>query len=276
MAALIHVENGRVGYREVVTRVLRYGIPRAPRGQLTRDLGMTTVVLESPYDALPIGVGRGVSVRVAAAEAVQLIGHFSDPDLVRWASPNFATYQEADGTFYGAYGKRIGLQLLHALDKLLMDHDTRQAVVTLWDPDLDNTMGKADYPCTIAFNLCIVENHLEMRTVMRSNDAWLGLPYDLFQFTQLQLTVANALGLEPGRYTHTTWSLHLYERDVAAAIDMLESEKNLEPVSLPRGFGGPGIGLDVSMMTARAVPYSGAIEMTESEKWYRDIFKDYA
>src|SRR5260370_41880706 len=54
---------------------------------------------------------------------------------------------------------------------------------------------------------------------MRSNDAWLGLPYDVFTFTRIQAYVAAAVGVEPGRYTHTVGSLHLYERDWERAED---------------------------------------------------------
>ena len=55
---------------------------------------------------------------------------------------------------------------------------------------------------------------------MRSNDVWWGLPYDVFQFTQLQLTLARLLDVAPGEYTHMVGSLHAYERD-ADGIDAL-------------------------------------------------------
>ena len=48
---------------------------------------------------------------------------------------------------------------------------------------------------------------------MRSNDVWWGVPYDVFQFTFLQIQLAQVLGLEPGVYTHQAGSFHLYDRD---------------------------------------------------------------
>lgn len=52
-----------------------------------------------------------------------------------------------------------------------------------------------------------------MLTSMRSNDAWLGLPHDIFTFTMLQELVARSLSIELGEYKHAVGSLHLYDKD---------------------------------------------------------------
>jgi thymidylate synthase len=52
---------------------------------------------------------------------------------------------------------------------------------------------------------------------MRSNDVFLGLPYDVFNFTMLQELMAVELGIELGSYIHFAASLHLYETDVGRA-----------------------------------------------------------
>ena len=49
-----------------------------------------------------------------------------------------------------------------------------------------------------------------MHTHMRSNDAYLGLPHDVFSFTMLQEIAARELGVGLGEYTHSVASLHLY------------------------------------------------------------------
>jgi thymidylate synthase len=48
---------------------------------------------------------------------------------------------------------------------------------------------------------------------MRSNDVYIGLPFDVFSFTMLQELLARDLGVEVGRYVHMVGSLHLYERN---------------------------------------------------------------
>ena len=52
---------------------------------------------------------------------------------------------------------------------------------------------------------------------MRSNDLWSGFPYDIFQFTCIQILLAMKLGVELGTYTHIADSLHMYERDFVKA-----------------------------------------------------------
>ena len=64
-----------------------------------------------------------------------------------------------------------------------------------------------------------------MTTYMRSNDLWMGFPYDVFQFTCLQTLLAMELDVELGTYTHVAGSLHLYERDYAKGIANLNDDK---------------------------------------------------
>jgi thymidylate synthase len=54
---------------------------------------------------------------------------------------------------------------------------------------------------------------LHMSVTMRSNDAYLGLPHDVFCFTMLQELVAAELALELGEYIHMVGSMHLYDWD---------------------------------------------------------------
>jgi thymidylate synthase len=57
---------------------------------------------------------------------------------------------------------------------------------------------------------------------MRSNDAFWGLPYDVFLFTMLQELFAAELNVELGRYHHSVGSLHLYQKHVRAAQTVLD------------------------------------------------------
>lgn len=94
------------------------------------------------------------------------------------------------------------------------DPDTRQAVIHIKEPrDLLFNKTK-DLNCTIALQFLIRDGKLNLITTMRSNDIWLGLPYDVFNFTCMQIQMAMELGIDVGRYYHNAGSLHLYERDV--------------------------------------------------------------
>jgi thymidylate synthase len=52
-----------------------------------------------------------------------------------------------------------------------------------------------------------------MVTYMRSNDAFIGLPHDVFAFTMVQEIVARSLNIKLGKYHHIVGSLHLYNTD---------------------------------------------------------------
>jgi thymidylate synthase len=271
------VRNGRDGYHEILQHVVCHGKISSPRGIKTLDAGEATIILESPYNALPLHTGRRVSRRIAAAEALQLIGGFSLPRLL---PPAFKRFQEDDGSFWGAYGVRIGDQLAHVVRKIQADRDTRQAVITLWDPGLDNVEPvKKDHPCTVALGFRIQHDQLKLRVLMRSSDAWLGIPYDLWQFTQLQLTVANLLQVEPGPYIHTTWSLHIYDEHVPL-VDRVT-------VATIAGFQPSGLDNSSTILTslpartvktlqfrAQAIAMGYTLsDFTESERWYSDAIK---
>jgi thymidylate synthase len=264
--------DGQSAYRDVLRYVHDYGDQRAPRGMRTYDIGCTTIELLTPYNALPIGVGRQLSKRVAAAEAIQLIGGFADPQLLLQASPNFARYIEPSGEFWGAYGRRIGdtTQLSAVVRKLTDDPDTRQAIVALWDPTKDNELHHHDYPCTLALGFSIRKEKVELDVTMRSNDVWRGFPYDIFQFTQLQLTVANILQREVGRYRHHTYSLHLYHTDAEDAFNVYESDTPvIKRKDQPAGFTNNSV--DAVMKRCKWIAEMSPVvekSLDDSERWY--------
>lgn len=267
MATVVYMEDGPSGYRRLVELVHDSGVKRAPRGEATRDLGLTVIEVENPRRAFPLGTGRGLSRRVAAAEAVQLVGGFSDPDLL---PPSFDPYREADGRFWGAYGDRIGYQLLDVVAKLKRDPATRQAVIQLWKPELDNVPFKHDYPCTLSIGFSVDDaGHLAVDVVMRSSDVWLGIPYDFFQFTTLQLTVATLIGRDVGAYRHTTLSLHLYERDIDKIKTLHKRPEVVEDDSFPGGLARNGDSALLAKQRCRRLPYVDG-HYLPGEHWFRN------
>lgn len=122
---------------------------------------------------------------------------------------------EEDGSVSGAYGPRLigprdGDQLEVVVSLLERKPSTRQAVLQLFDAR-DLQSGQRDVPCTCTIQFLNRDDRLEAVTYMRSNDAYLGLPHDVFCFTLLQEWVARRLGLDVGRYKHAAGSLHVYD-----------------------------------------------------------------
>ena len=57
---------------------------------------------------------------------------------------------------------------------------------------------------------------------MRSNDLWFGFPFDVFQFTCLQVYLAMKLNIGICSYTHIAGSLHLYKRDYEKSLENIK------------------------------------------------------
>lgn len=266
-------------YADLVEKVATLGEVRHPRGLKTYDLGMVTLTMPCVGGFMPMGQGRGLRPAIGAVEAIQLIAGQPYPEIVMRVAPQFKAYMN-DGSFHGAYGQRIGHQVQSVIKKLRADDSTRQAVITLWDPWLDNLDGMKDYPCTVALGFSICDGRLDLNVLMRSNDVWLGLPYDVFQFTQLQHTVARSLAVTTGVYRHTTWSLHLYDSNLESAIRFIDqAHETPEDTFRPSGIGL--VGLDFSSMMRRAQAITRGREdmvhgaaLTESERWYLEVMRD--
>lgn len=227
--AIINIKDGVNGYVDLVKHVLENGHEVAPRGMKTREIEDAIIRIDDVYNTLPLGVGRGTVPGIGAVEACQLLAGVSTPKLVIEVGPQFANYAEDNGLFHGAYGLRTDGQYEKIVERLKADPDTRQAVVTIWDPKLDLLEKKRDYPCTILHQFRIRDNKLNMTVFMRSNDVWLGAAYDFFQFTRVQIAIASVLGIEPGKYTHHVGSLHIYEQHYEAA-DKLKYADTYEQV----------------------------------------------
>ena len=104
-------------------------------------------------------------------------------------------------------------QLEYVLRVLKESPESRQAVIHIKEPRNTFENPTDDLNCTVCLQFFIRDRKLYMTTYMRSNDLWLGFPYDVFNFTALQIYIAMQLDVELGTYTHISGSLHLYEKD---------------------------------------------------------------
>jgi hypothetical protein len=271
MATLITAPDGPSAYLELVSRCVKDGVVRSSRNGPTRDLGLTIIEIGQPHRAYPVGVGRGLNRRIVAAEAVQLVGAFSDPDLL---GMSFEPYREADGRFWGAYGDRIGYQLGDVVRKIKSSPDTRQAIIALWNPLLDAVPFKQDYPCTLSLTFSVGTNgHLDLDVVMRSNDVWLGTPYDWGQFTIMQQAVATLVDRRAGVYRHVAQSMHVYERNIPDALSKLHAEpEEVGDASFPPGLARKSDTPFDLIRRCRTLPYVDG-HYLHSEQWYRNAVK---
>jgi thymidylate synthase len=266
------------GYVDVVEWVYRTGREVSPRGMKTVEIEDALIIVDNPWATLPMGVGRGIVPGIGVVEALQLLGGVSTPETVIAVGPQFANYAEDSGLFHGAYGPRTRGQYAEVVRKLRQDPDSRQAVVTIWDPKLDNLPEKRDYPCTVLHQFRIRDGRLNMSVYMRSNDVWLGLGYDGWQFTRVQIALASVLGVEVGTYAHHVGSLHLYEQhyDAAQRLRYYDDDDNPYPSRQPAITGKSWDDVAVAAkfcLDAHTSERVAAVLVNDDERWFADAIK---
>jgi thymidylate synthase len=207
-------------YPLTIVAVLRDGEPTSPRGIPTREILGAHLRIDRPRKRVLDVEGRIPNPAFAVAEALWILSGSDDGWIFDYNS-QLMRYADC-GVLRGAYGPRLRRwgaqedQLRRVVDLLLRDRDSRQAVVQIFDPSRD-WAGAKDVPCTVGHRFFVRSGRLHLHTTMRSQDLWLGMPYDIFANTLLQELMAGWLGLEVGRYDHFVDSLHLYEHDVVEA-----------------------------------------------------------
>jgi thymidylate synthase len=149
----------------------------------------------------------------------------NDVSFIEWYVAAYADDAEPDGTLRGAYGPRIfstveKSQFQVVVDLLTAKPTSRRAVIQVFSKD--DLLGKyKEIPCTTTIQFLIRNNRLECIATMRSNDAFKGLPHDLFCFTMIQELMAREIGVEVGSYRHYAGSFHIYEDQVNSSIEYL-------------------------------------------------------
>ena len=118
-------------------------------------------------------------------------------------------------------------QIEKVIELLKKDPDSRRAVINLNTPNA-KVIETKDEPCTISLQFMIRSERLNCTAVMRSNDIYLGFPYDVAFFTELQKYIADRLMVDYGTYTHFAGSLHLYDRNWSKIDEIIDNPVSKE------------------------------------------------
>ena len=218
-------------YAELLGRLLYEGDTVETRGQLTRELVKVNLRLADPTQNILFHPSRNLNYRFMVAEWLWITFGREDVATITRYNSKIAEFSDDGQTFWGAYGPRFREQWNYVLAKLRADPSSRQALLTLWRPSPGTTR---DVPCTVSWQFLIRRRRLHLLATMRSSDIWLGLPYDVFNFTMIQNLTAGVLGLRPGTFYLDLGSSHLYEHDAPRAHDLHAATQLFTTVGSPR------------------------------------------
>lgn len=211
----------------LMRKTLAIGEVISPRGKSTKDLEQETICVDMKSSVITVPE-RKLSYRFMAAEAYWILsGSKYVADIAPYNS-HISQFSDDGTTFFGAYGPKVTGQLEYVISKLKEDPFTRQAGLTIWR---ENPPQTKDYPCTITMFFHLRNHMLNCHVFMRSSDQWLGIPYDIFNFSCISYMVCSRLnnhpngGVEimPGKLYITAASSHLYEENWAAAQALVDA-----------------------------------------------------
>lgn len=221
-------------------------VEQSSRAGATKEILHVGLSIKDPRQRFVISRNPPINIAFALADVLWILGGRDDSAFINYFNRGYSRYCGDGPVYHGAYGKRLrrhlGLdQLQRAYDALRANPDTRQVVLQIWDSAVDfpKSTGEPvsmDIPCNIVAMLKIRSGALEWTQVMRSNDLFRGLPYNLIQFTTLQEILAGWLGIGMGPYHHFSDSLHVYEAEAAAvmASSPVRSDRNTDSLYLPK------------------------------------------
>lgn len=182
----------------------------------------------------------------AIAEVVWILRGRSDSAFLNFWNSQLHKFSGNGPRYDGAYGYRFREQfgtdqLERAYAALRGCPESRQVVLQIWDPkqDLPDVFGRpasSDVPCNICSMLKIRNGRLEWTQILRSNDLFLGVPYNFVQFTSLHEIMAGWLGIEMGDYVQFSDSLHVYQRDWSRLETSVAKDQpsNTDRLGLPK------------------------------------------
>ncbi len=199
--------NTNETYELLLRDILHRGTVEESRGLMYYEIPNNTVTfdLNYPFISHPM---RKTSLKFAMTEALWMLKGEN-----KVFHPNMQKYSDDGMTLAGAYGPKIKEQINYIVETLWCDKGSRQVVMTIWER---NPKPSKDIPCTIGLQFRVrSDGKLHTTVYMRSSDAWLGIPYDLFSFSMITRSIAYRIGINRlGTITFMLGSSHIYLSDV--------------------------------------------------------------
>lgn len=129
-------------------------------------------------------------------------------------------------SFNGNYPEKDGFdQLKYVLQELMTN--SRRAVLSAWNPCQLSQMALP--PCHLLYNFYKDDNGLSCMLHIRSNDLFLGQPFNIASVSLLTLIIAKVLHMNANKICLSVCDAHIYEEHIDATKEQIERA----PICLP-------------------------------------------
>lgn len=126
-------------------------------------------------------------------------------------------------------------QLLNVVNSLKNDPDSRRHIITHLDP---STIANAALPpCHVLHQYYVNDGKLSCMLTLRSNDIYLGNPFNCAGYALLTHMLAHVCGYSVGELIISIGDAHLYTNSIEAAMEVIKRE----PYPLPTLWLNPDI-----------------------------------
>lgn len=259
----------------------------ASRGDFREESGVL-LELTNPRARLSRSANRGRPFSALGELLWYLSGSNKVDHMVYYTGRKYSEENSDDGiTVHGAYGPRLinyhprifnyfGINQIRNIEKILKESpSTRRAVIQLYSAkDIDGNKRRKEIPCTCTLQFLIRDGRLNLFANLRSSDAYLGLPHDVFSFTMLQEIIARSLGVEIGVYKHFAGSLHLYEEHFVAAKNFIDEGWQttlLDMPPMPLGSPWPSVNSLVRAEYHIRTQKSSEYDVSDLDPYWADL-----
>jgi len=137
----------------------------------------------------------------------------------------------------GGAGDHVIDQLALMVDQLKNNKFSRRIIVSAWNPADIDEMAKAGLPpCHMEFQALVRPNsedetrpYLDLQLYIRSNDIFLGAPFNIASYALLLCLLAKECGYLPGKLIYMIGSAHIYLNHV----EQMKEQLSREPLRSP-------------------------------------------
>ena len=140
---------------------------------------------------------------------------------IKWWEP----WDIGDGTIgqrYGAIIKRYDL-INKTINDLKNNKYSRRIIMNMWQlKDFSETNGLN--PCVYSTTWNVRGEYLDVFVLQRSSDYIISEGFNRLQYCALLMMIAQCTGLKPGKMTYHVNNMHIYDRHIPIAKDILKNK----------------------------------------------------
>lgn len=282
------VSGANEAYKNTLSDILNLGVeihanesPSIGSNKKFKEILNYHLILKNPTQRLLTINARGFNLPGALARFVWMMAANNRlADIEFYWGLKVSSFSDDDFTVPGSsYGARMfnaspGLDQIEAVIKRLKeDPSTRRAAVSIYHP-IDAIRSSKDIPCTFGIFYHIRDNKLISTVVMRSNNAFILLPYNIFEFSLLAEIIAKEVGVEMGVMHYNALSMHIYEDNYESSLAISTGTDELDNLEFPPMPFRPKPMEEVKKLIrleAKIRHTSAGLNNNNIDEWLRDV-----